>query len=228
MKRSSILAATLLTTMVFSGLLAILLVPTASATQRTLGDDTLYLPVEDSPHEATWLQWPHNYGWDPSHVRRYEPIWLAMVKALAPGEKVRIIAYNRGEKRRIRNLLRSNDIDMAQISIYQYPTDDVWIRDNGPIFVFNQNGDLKVEDWKFNGWVRIHHALECNSKCNMICIHNSHVYLICIPFLDRVTRLNGGLMTTFQKTLLGNCTLRKCKFPWSMKAALSRLMGKER
>lgn len=109
-------------------------------------------PVEDGPHEATWLQWPHDFGWDPNHVRRYEPIWLQMTKALAPGEDVRIIAYDRFEKRRINRLLRQNGVDMSKITIYPYKTDDVWIRDNGPIFVFDENGELRVEDWGFNGW----------------------------------------------------------------------------
>lgn len=110
-------------------------------------------PVEDGPHEATWLQWPHDFGWDPNHVERYEPIWLEMVKALAPGEDVRIIAYDRYEHRRIKRLLRRNGVDMSKITIYPYKTDDVWVRDNGPLFVFDEQNQLRVEDWRFNGWV---------------------------------------------------------------------------
>ena len=76
-----------------------------------------------------------------------------MTEALHKGELVNIIAYNGREKRRIKNLLASRGIDMSRVNLYRYPTDDVWIRDNGPMFVFNENGDLVVEDWKFNGWV---------------------------------------------------------------------------
>lgn len=32
------------------------------------------------------------------------------------------------------------------------PTDDVWVRDNGPIFVSDEAGNLTITDWKFNGW----------------------------------------------------------------------------
>jgi hypothetical protein len=113
------------------------------------------LPSEDDvKHEATWLQWPHNYGWDPRHIQRYEDIWMEMTRALHTGEKVRIIVYNRRQMRRVRNVLKNaGKIDMSQIQFYTYPTDDVWIRDNGPIFVQDQQGNMIVEDWQFNGWV---------------------------------------------------------------------------
>jgi agmatine deiminase len=31
-------------------------------------------------------------------------------------------------------------------------TNDVWVRDNGPIFVYDTNNQLKITDWGFNGW----------------------------------------------------------------------------
>jgi agmatine deiminase len=116
--------------------------------------DNIYVwPAEDAPHEATWLQWPHDYGWDPNHVKRYEPSWVELVKALHEGEKVQIIVYDRAQKRRVKNLLRTNGVDMGQVGLFNYPTDDVWIRDNGPIFAFDKQGNMVIEDWKFNGWV---------------------------------------------------------------------------
>ncbi|CAJ1926336.1 unnamed protein product [Cylindrotheca closterium] len=115
-------------------------------------NNVFVLPSEDVKHEATWLQWPHNYGWDPRHIQRYEDIWVEMTRALHTGEKVRIIVYNWRQKRRVRNVLENNGLDMSQIQFYTYPTDDVWIRDNGPIFVQDQQGNMIVENWKFNGW----------------------------------------------------------------------------
>jgi agmatine deiminase len=44
---------------------------------------------------------------------------------------------------------------MSQIEFFVYPTDDVWTRDNGPVFVFDKDGNLIVEDWIFNGWVSL-------------------------------------------------------------------------
>jgi agmatine deiminase len=31
-------------------------------------------------------------------------------------------------------------------------TNDVWVRDNGPIFLVNESGRLAITEWNFNGW----------------------------------------------------------------------------
>jgi agmatine deiminase len=121
-----------------------------------LGDNVYTYPAEDTiRHEATWLQWPHNYGWDPQHEERYETIWIEMTKALHTGEKVRIIVYDEDHRTRVDSQLTENGVDMSQIEFFVYPTDDVWTRDNGPVFVFDKDGNLIVEDWIFNGWVSL-------------------------------------------------------------------------
>eukprot|EP00567_Pseudictyota_dubia_P012340 CAMPEP_0197442280 /NCGR_PEP_ID=MMETSP1175-20131217/8330_1 /TAXON_ID=1003142 /ORGANISM="Triceratium dubium, Strain CCMP147" /LENGTH=269 /DNA_ID=CAMNT_0042972717 /DNA_START=248 /DNA_END=1054 /DNA_ORIENTATION=- len=115
------------------------------------------MPPEDAPHEGTWLQWPHDYGYDRRHVRRYEGTWIKMVRELSKGENVHIIAYNDDERNRIGVLLRNDDdVDMSKISFLIAMTDDVWVRDNGPIFVrdSSSDGQLVVQNWRFNGWGR--------------------------------------------------------------------------
>jgi agmatine deiminase len=142
------------------------------------------MPAEDDEHEATWLQWPHNYAWDSQHVERYQDIFISATRALCTGEKVHIIVYNAAEQERIQQQLLANyqdkncdnnsdKVDMSQIDFFQWPTDDVWIRDNGPIFVYEEatasqdpsqpaqspplpttttTRQLVVSDWRFNGW----------------------------------------------------------------------------
>jgi agmatine deiminase len=116
---------------------------------------TFVMPAEEHAHEGTWLQWPHDYGWDPQHVHRYEATWIAMVQALHTGERVQIVVYNEQEQERVVKVLNSNKetIDLSQIDFFIFPTDDVWVRDNGPIFVFdNKSGELCISNWLFNGW----------------------------------------------------------------------------
>ena len=110
------------------------------------------MPSEESQHEGTWLQWPHNYGWDPNHINRYEEIWIQMAKALHTGERVHIIVYNLNELSRVKAVLSNRGLDMSKIDFWDYPTDDVWVRDNGPIFVRDSSNNLVVQNWKFNGW----------------------------------------------------------------------------
>lgn len=128
------------------------------------------MPPEEYPHEGTWLQWPHNSGWDDRHVERYESSWVAMTKALHVAEKVHLIVYNQAEHRRVQKLLEDTDgidMELGSIDFYEFPTDDVWVRDNGPIFVFgpihsvdlNNNNildyephNLHISNWLFNAW----------------------------------------------------------------------------
>ena len=121
------------------------------------------MPSEDGVrHEATWLQWPHNFGWDKHHVERLEPIWIQMTLSLHKDEKVHIIVCNESEKERIATLLKSNHVDMSQIDFCVWPTNDVWVRDSGPIFVFDDERKLAVMDWEFNGWGRKVKYDKCN------------------------------------------------------------------
>jgi agmatine deiminase len=41
---------------------------------------------------------------------------------------------------------------MSRITGHAMPLDDVWVRDNGPIFVKDSNGELVATEWNFNGW----------------------------------------------------------------------------
>lgn len=110
------------------------------------------MPDETKPHEGTWLQWPHQYQYGTTYRNRLDATWVAMTKELATGEKVHIIAYNATEKTRITNLLKVANVPLTNIDFRIFQTNDVWVRDNGPIFVKDAAGLMKIQDWGFNGW----------------------------------------------------------------------------
>jgi agmatine deiminase len=109
------------------------------------------MPHEESPHEGTWLQWPHNFTYG-SGAEDVEASWVDMTKALAVGERVHIIAYDVDQVAHITNVLENDDVDMAQVDFQVCQNDDFWVRDNGPIFVQNASGEWLILDWGFNGW----------------------------------------------------------------------------
>ncbi len=110
------------------------------------------MPLEESKHEGTWLQWPHDYTYGEGHKSGLEPIWVEMTKALVKGEKVHLIVYNESEKKEVQAVLANENIDMKMVDFNVFPTDDVWVRDNGPIFVYDQKKNLTILNWGFNGW----------------------------------------------------------------------------
>lgn len=123
---------------------------------------TYTFPDESELHEGTWLQWPHQYEYGFAFRNENDATWVAMTNALQANEKVHIIAYNNTEKNRIIGLLNNAGVPLTNVDFMIHQTNDVWVRDNGPIYVRNTNGDLVIEDWGFNGWGGDYNFSECD------------------------------------------------------------------
>jgi agmatine deiminase len=110
-----------------------------------------HMPAEWEEHEGTWLQWPYDKNLR-GYERDLERIWLTMVDILHEHENVHIIVCDEKHKSHVENQLDYYRIGPKNIDYTIIPTNDVWVRDNGPIFVFNELNQLALTDWKFNGW----------------------------------------------------------------------------
>lgn len=113
------------------------------------------MPAEFEPHAATWLAWPHNPETWPGRVKFIPPIWIEMIKPLHVHETVHINVKDQEMEDQVRSMLRRHDI-LNNVELHQFPTNDAWARDHGPIFV-TRNGpggkqEMKVLDWIFNSW----------------------------------------------------------------------------
>ncbi|WP_073178890.1 agmatine deiminase family protein [Flagellimonas flava] len=116
-------------------------------------NEILYtFPEESIQHEGTWLQWPHHFQYGKRFRNDLDPTWVEMTRELVSSEKVHIVTYNAKEKERIKNLLTASSVDLKNVDFTIAPNDDFWIRDNGPIYVHDQEGNLVIQDWGFNGW----------------------------------------------------------------------------
>lgn len=165
--------------------------------------ETLYtFPEESEPHEGTWLQWPHHYQYGIEFRDDLDPTWIELTRELASSENVHIIAYDQTEKDRIINLLNSASVDLNNVDFKIYPNDDFWIRDNGPIYVHDLNGNLVIQDWGFNGWGNKADF----EKCNQIPTKIAEDQGITIIDLNSVMTNEGGSVE-----LDGKGTLMACK-----------------
>lgn len=119
-------------------------------------------PDESETHEGTWLQWPHQYEYGMAFRNENDATWVAMTNALQANEKVHIIAYNSTEQARITALLTAASVPLTNVDFKIFQTNDVWVRDNGPIYVRNSSGSLVIQDWGFNGWGGDYNFIKCN------------------------------------------------------------------
>jgi len=113
------------------------------------------MPAEWEPHAATWLTWPHNRDSWPGKFEPVPAVWVRMVAALAPGERVEIVVRDSAMHDEVADLLRGAAIDPAQVRLHVIPTDDAWMRDHGPTFVVRDDDgrrELGGIDWIYNAW----------------------------------------------------------------------------
>jgi agmatine deiminase len=106
-----------------------------------------WVPDEAEPHERTFMQWPVNkrVHSDPVFLKMLQQSIADIANTIAAFEPVVMLMDARSESA-ARRLLSD------KIKIWDVPTDDLWARDSGPLFVRNGNGDLAVRHMNFNGW----------------------------------------------------------------------------
>ena len=93
------------------------------------------MPAEWEPHAATWLAWPHNHADWPG---RFEPIpWVyaEIIRNLAQHERVELIVDNAAAECQARKLLDKANALSPNVHFHRWPTNRVWLRDSGCIFV---------------------------------------------------------------------------------------------
>lgn len=110
------------------------------------------MPSEEEEHQATFLQWPHQHTYGLEYMEQLEPIWVEMAVELSKSEDVNIVVYDDQSKERVLKLMESEGADIERLNFFVYQTDDVWVRDNGPIFVRDTKDKLVMLDFGFNGW----------------------------------------------------------------------------
>jgi agmatine deiminase len=111
-------------------------------------------PAEWEPHAATWLSWPHNPDTWPGCLGGAEDAMVAVVRALAGRELVRINVSGAEQEERVRKRLFAVSVDPdREVEFQPFPTDDAWVRDHGPIFVVRE-GEKALLDFGFDAWGR--------------------------------------------------------------------------
>ena len=112
------------------------------------------MPAEWEPHEATWLAWPHEKTDWPGKFEPIPWVYADIVRNLARVERVRILVRDAAMKRHVREILKKSEANLTAVDFYLVPTDRGWIRDFGPIFIKDADGDSAITNWRFNGWAK--------------------------------------------------------------------------
>ena len=107
--------------------------------------DGFAMPAEWSPHSGCFVSWPCNERTWHGHFDQSKAAYAEVVKAIHRYEQVTVLAApsTADEARRIVG---------PGVNIFEVELDDSWIRDNGPIFVKDEHGQVAAVKFGFNAW----------------------------------------------------------------------------
>ncbi|MGB7134268.1 MAG: agmatine deiminase family protein [Acidobacteriaceae bacterium] len=128
----------------------------STSTPRELG---YRMPAEWEPHEATWIAWPHNPEDWPGKFQPIPWVYAEIVGHLARVEDVHILVDDAAAEKRAHGVLKRTGANLSRVQFHRWPTDRVWTRDAGPIFVRRDVADsekdtVAITNWKFNAWAK--------------------------------------------------------------------------
>ncbi|MBL6829215.1 MAG: agmatine deiminase family protein [Puniceicoccaceae bacterium] len=108
-------------------------------------------PAEWEQQEAIWFAWPVRRTLWPECFDRVRKQLAALYVLAARYQFVRVLCVAE-EQPILRKLMASHGDDSA-VELYDYQTDDVWIRDYGPLFLIHDHKqELCITDWRYNAW----------------------------------------------------------------------------
>jgi agmatine deiminase len=118
--------------------------------------DSIRMPAEWEPHAATWIGWPHNASDWPGKFPPIPWVYGEIVRALAPGEIVRILVNSAIQQAQASRILKKVGVDLARVDFLRFPTNRGWTRDFGPIFVRTTGATplLAIARFHFNAWAK--------------------------------------------------------------------------
>ena len=121
------------------------------------------MPPEWAPHAATWMSWPQGDDLWFGHLDDVRAEFAGLVRTIARFEPVQLLVRDDESEQDAKTRL-----DGADVKYHRVALDDVWLRDNGPIFVRKEGevmGDdradsslnpqpssLSFVNWRFNSW----------------------------------------------------------------------------
>lgn len=112
---------------------------------------SLRMPAEWEPHEAMWIAWPYDEISFPD-LAKVEAAIVAVIQAISVTERVELLVLSEAMQRRAEQMLAQAGVDLKRIRFRTMEYANAWMRDCGPIFVKNSEGEILLTKWGFNVW----------------------------------------------------------------------------
>lgn len=113
------------------------------------------MPAEWSRHAATWMSWPFDDEMWFGHLAQVRQEYAGLVRAICACEPVHLLLRDEECAASAAAMLEG----VGGVTMHRLLLDDVWLRDNGAIFVARRSElasaaqpPLLALNWRFNAW----------------------------------------------------------------------------
>ena len=111
-----------------------------------------YMPAEWAPQSSIWLSWPHRDDQWEGDLTTLQNKFGEIAATISRFQKVDVNAAADLHHQIGLQFLAAGGLS-GNFRLWDHPTNDVWCRDHGPVFVKNRaDGSLALLDWGFNAW----------------------------------------------------------------------------
>lgn len=111
------------------------------------------MPAEWERHDGTWLAFPHNVRDWPGKFAPIPWVYGEIVRRIVPGEIVNLLVNDAAHEAKARRLFERVGLDLRRVRFHRFPTNRIWARDMGPIFV-RKGKQVAIAQFRFNAWAK--------------------------------------------------------------------------
>jgi agmatine deiminase len=105
-----------------------------------------FMPDESEPHKRTWMAFGASKAiWGKKLLPEVQRNLATIAKTIARHEPVSMLV-------RRRDYALAKKLVGSSVKLIVSPLDDLWMRDTGPVFVVNEQGQKAAINFNFNGW----------------------------------------------------------------------------
>ncbi len=115
---------------------------------------TRRFPAEWEAQAGILLCFPSNGNDWPGKFQAIQWAFVEFIKKVTRFETVFLLVKDAEWEGRVRELLQMADVNLSQIQFIHLKTNRSWMRDSGPIVVYNEQGEREALNFNFTGWAK--------------------------------------------------------------------------
>ncbi|MCB0685610.1 MAG: agmatine deiminase family protein [Saprospiraceae bacterium] len=149
------------------------------------------LPAEFEPHQGILLAFPHEGADWPGKYNAIQWAFVDFIKKITFFEDVFLVVKNKGHRDKVKDKLTRAKIDLDKVDFIVQDTNRSWMRDSGPIIVYDAQQKRKAIRFDFNAWAKYDNYKKDRKIPRSVATH-LEIPLVKALYKDCLTVLEGG------------------------------------